>query len=76
VLMRDALTVPAIAPTLARKPAASVSDGTKDTIALTVRLDPERCRQLVADAASLVPHKTHQDILVDALDAYLDEVAA
>jgi hypothetical protein len=49
--------------------------GTKDTIALTVRLDPERYRRLVAYAAGFVPRKTHQDILVEALDAYLDQVA-
>ena len=74
-LMRNALTVPAIALTLARKPAASVSEGTKDTIALTVRLDAELYRRLVAYAAGFVPCKTHQDILVEALDAYLDHLA-
>jgi hypothetical protein len=49
--------------------------GTKETIALTVRLDPERYRRLVAYAAGFVPRKTHQEILVEALDAYLDHVA-
>jgi hypothetical protein len=44
-----------------------MSDGTKDTIALTVCLDPERYRRLVAYAAGFVPRKTHQDIPVDAL---------
>jgi hypothetical protein len=29
----------------------------------------------VADVAAFVPRKTHQDILVEALDAYLDHVA-
>jgi hypothetical protein len=56
-------------------PAADVPHGTKDTIALTVRLDAERYRRLVAYAAGFVPRKTHQDILVEALDAYLDQVA-
>jgi len=51
-----------------------VPHGTKDTIALTVRLDPERYRRLVAYAAGFVPRKTHQDILVKALDAYLDHL--
>jgi hypothetical protein len=49
--------------------------GTKDTIALTLRLDPERYRRLVAYAAGFVPRKTHQEILVEALDAYLDQMA-
>jgi len=40
-----------------------VPHGTKDTIALTVRLNPERYRRLVAYAAGFVPRKTHQDIL-------------
>jgi hypothetical protein len=44
-------------------------------VALTLRLDPERYRLLVAYADGFVPRKTHQDILVEALDAYLDQVA-
>ena len=56
-------------------PASTVPHGTKDTIALTLRLDPERYRRLVAYAAGFVPRKTHQDILVEALDAYLDQLA-
>jgi hypothetical protein len=66
---------PAMAPTPSSMPAADVPHGTKDTIALTVRLDSERYRRLVAYAAGFVPRKTHQDILVEALDAYLDQVA-
>jgi hypothetical protein len=62
------------APTPTSIPAADVPHGTKDTIALTLRLDPERYRRLVAYAAGFVPRKTHQDILVEALDAYLDQV--
>jgi hypothetical protein len=52
-----------------------VADGTTGTIALTVRLDPEGYRRLVAYAAGFVPRKTHQDILVETPDAYLDLVA-
>ena len=44
-------------------------------MALTVRLDQERYRRLVAYAAGFVPRKTHQEILVEALDAYLNEMA-
>jgi hypothetical protein len=75
LIARKGEAAPAQLPTPATPPAASVPHGTKDTIALTVRLDPERYRRLVAYAAGFVPRKTHQDILVEALDAYLDQVA-
>ena len=55
-------------------PVADVPHGSKDTIGLTVRLDPEGYPRLVAYAVGFVPRKTHQDILVEALDAYLDQV--
>jgi hypothetical protein len=67
---------PAMAPTPMSMPAVSTPHGTKNAIALTVRLDPERYRRLVAYAAGFVPRKTRQDILVEALDAYLDQGAA
>jgi hypothetical protein len=63
------------APAPPTPPAAEVPHGTKDTIALTVRLDPARYRRLVAYAGRFAPRKTHQDILVEALDAYLDQLA-
>lgn len=75
MIAREGKAAPAIVPTPARTPAASVADGTTGTIALTVRLDPEGYRRLVAYAAGFVPRKTHQDILVETPDAYLDLVA-
>jgi hypothetical protein len=51
-----------------------VPHGTKETVTLTVRLDQERYRRLVAYAAGFIPRKTHQEILVEALDAYLDQM--
>jgi hypothetical protein len=75
LIVRKGEAVPAMAPTPTSTPAPSVPHGTKDTIALTVRLDPERYRRLIAYAVGFVPRKTHQDILVDALDAYLAQVA-
>jgi hypothetical protein len=39
------------------------------TIAVTLRLDPDRYEQLKAEAAAT--RRTNQDILRDALDAYL-----
>ncbi|HEX9872619.1 MAG TPA: hypothetical protein VGC99_29280, partial [Candidatus Tectomicrobia bacterium] len=53
----------------------SLPHGTKDTVALTLRLDQVRYHRLVAYAAGFIPRKTHQDILVEALDAYLDQMA-
>jgi hypothetical protein len=71
----EAAPAAATTPTTVPADSANVPHGTKDTIALTVRLDPDRYRRLVAYAAGFVPRKTHQDILVEALDAYLDQVA-
>ena len=51
---------------------ADVPRGAKDTVAVTVRLDPERYRRLVQHGAGHVPRRTNQKILVEALDAYLD----
>jgi hypothetical protein len=65
---------PTQVPTPTSSPAADMPPGTKATIALTVRLEPERSRRLVAYAAGFVPRKTHQDILIEALEAYLDRV--
>jgi hypothetical protein len=72
LIARKGEATPAQAPT---PPVPSVPHGTKDTVALTLRLDQERYRRLVAYAAGFVPRKTHQEILVEALDAYLDQVA-
>lgn len=48
--------------------------GAKETIAVTVRLDPERYRRLVAYGAQFAPRRKNQEILVEALDAYLTQV--
>ena len=45
--------------------------GTKDTIALTVRLDRELYLRLKSHGVGFRPRKTSQDILVEALKAYL-----
>jgi hypothetical protein len=42
-------------------------------IALTLRLDPERYTRLCTHAARYTPRRSFQAILVEALDAYLDE---
>ena len=76
LIARKDEAIPAQTPAPTTPSAASAPHGTKDTIVLTVHLDSERYRRLVAYAAGFVPRKTHQDILVEALDAYLDQVAA
>lgn len=61
----------------ARSPTPStpvVPHGTKGTVAVTVRLDPERYQKLVSYGARFTPRKTNQDIIVAALDAYLAQV--
>jgi hypothetical protein len=75
LIARKGEAAPAQIPPPSSPPAASLPHGTKDTVALTVRLDQERYRRLVAYAAGFVPRKTHQEILVEALDAYLNEMA-
>jgi hypothetical protein len=75
LIARKGEAAPAQPVTPASPPAPTGPHGTKDTVALTVRLDQERYRRLVAYAAGFMPRKTHQEILVEALDAYLDQVA-
>jgi hypothetical protein len=75
LIARKGEAAPAQTPAPMTTLGSSTPHGTRDTIALTVRLDPERYRRLVAYAAGFVPRKTHQDILVEALDAYLDQMA-
>jgi hypothetical protein len=74
LIARKGEAAPAQIPTSTTPPASTVQHGTKETVALTLRLDQERYRRLVAYAAGFVPRKTHQEILVEALDAYLDQV--
>jgi hypothetical protein len=55
--------------------APAIPRGTKGTVAVTVRLDEERYHKLVGYGTRFTPRKTNQDILVEALDAYLDRIA-
>jgi len=45
------------------------------TIEVTVRLDEERYRRLIRYGAQFAPRRTNQEILVEALDAYLKKIA-
>jgi len=45
--------------------------GTKDTVAVTVRLDHDRYHKLVGYGAQFTPRRTNQEILIAALDAFL-----
>jgi hypothetical protein len=73
---RQGAAGPAGTPAHGRKPAsdATVPPGSKETIAVTVRLDAERYRQLVSYGARFVPRRTNQEILLAALDAFLAQV--
>jgi hypothetical protein len=75
LIARKGEATPAHPPAPPSATAADTPHGTKDTIALTVRLDPERYRRLVAYTAGFIPRKTHQEILVEVLDTYLNGMA-
>jgi hypothetical protein len=45
--------------------------GTKDTVAVTVRLDHDRYHKLVGYGAQFTPRRTNQEIFITALDAFL-----
>jgi hypothetical protein len=49
---------------------------TKDTIALTVRLDPELYLELKSRGVSYRPRKTNQQMIVEAIKAYLAQAKA
>jgi hypothetical protein len=64
------------APAQTIKPTGDIAipKGTTGTIAVTVRLDPDRYRRLVSYGARFVPRRTNQEILIAALDEYLAKV--
>jgi len=45
--------------------------GTKETVAVTVRLDHDRYHKLVGYGAQFTPRRTNQEIFIAALDAFL-----
>lgn len=44
----------------------------KQKTSVTVRLDDERYRKLMAVSSSRIPRITHQQIIIDALDLYFE----
>jgi hypothetical protein len=59
LIARKGEAAPAQIPTPAHPPASSMPHGTKDAVALTVRLDPARYRRLIAYGAQFTPRKTN-----------------
>jgi hypothetical protein len=51
--------------------AVPTTTATKDTIAVTVRLDPELYLRLKSYGVSFRPRKTNQQVIVEAINAYL-----
>ena len=51
--------------------AVPTATATKDTIAVTVRLDPELYLGLKRYGVSFRPRKTNQQVIVEAIQAYL-----
>jgi hypothetical protein len=74
-LVRKGEAVPAqvSTPTVALTKAPDIPHGTKGTIAITVRLDPPRYQRLMAFKARFPRRMKNQEILIEALDAYLNE---
>jgi hypothetical protein len=72
-LVRKGEAAPAKTPTPATAlgDTADIPHGTKDTIAITVRLDPARYQRLMAFKARFPRRVKNQEIFVKALDAYL-----
>ena len=69
-------TTPASEPNPSQGAAPPLPKGTKNSIALTVRLDLDRYHRLTAYGSRFAPRRSNQEILVAALDAYLDRVDA
>ena len=53
---------------------AAMPAGTQNTVAVTVRLDADRYKRLIAYGARFAPRRKNQEIFVEALDAYLERV--
>jgi hypothetical protein len=72
LLARKGEAVPASHPARAAETAEPpIPRGTKDTVAVTVRLDHDRYHKLVGYGAQFTPRRTNQEILIAALDAFL-----
>ena len=72
LLVRKGEAAPASsAPKSSSATEATLPRGTKETVAVTVRLDEARYHKLVGYGARFTPRRTNQEILVAALDAYL-----
>ena len=67
-------TTPASESTAQQDAAPPLPKGTKNSIALTVRLDLDRYHRLTMYGARFAPRRSNQEILVAALDAYLDQI--
>jgi hypothetical protein len=72
LLVRKGEATPAA--TVEPTPATPDPQGIKETTAVTLRLDRERYRRLVSYGARFMPRRTNQEILIEALDAYLNQV--
>jgi hypothetical protein len=71
LLARKGQAAPAV--TAPNTPATDAPD-TKQTTAVTLRLDRDRYLRLVSYGARFMPRRTNQEILIEALDAYLNQV--
>ena len=73
LIARKGEAIPSSAPVFAPTAKVMMPRGTADTVAVTVRLDPARYESL--KFYGVRQRKTNQEILVEALDAFLKSVS-
>ena len=70
LIARKGTAAPAAYPMPTSPKVSGIPRGTKETVAVTVRLDSARYRKLLSFGARFMPRKTNQEIIVLALDQF------
>ena len=70
LIARKGTAAPATHTMPASPKVSGIPRGTKETVAVTVRLDSARYRKLLSFGARFMPRKTNQEIIVLALDQF------
>ena len=70
LIARKGTAAPATHPMPTSPKVSGIPRGTKETVAVTVRLDSARYRKLLSFGAGFMPRKTNQEIIVLALDQF------
>jgi hypothetical protein len=70
LIARKGTAAPATHTMPASPKVSGIPRGTKETVAVTVRLDSDRYKKLLSYGARFMPRKTNQEIIVLALDQF------